>query len=390
MGLMSLSFLLHLVHLPVLSFVQLPLRVLVSGRYGETFGSEPCISVLRQGCRCTSPTGPPVATLLWHRCRSRPAASTRASRAIPRRRTRSHGERASEDGTTTAVASGKLSNPTHPRPAFLPSEAVSCLQNPDTSSTIWLVGIMHETRPYVQLVKRVIREIRPQVVMLELDVESTFLLPPGEAHSQNGLWWWKPEGGQLEGEANRTATKKAIGRTRTKQNFGKDSGAEASEVCTAVQEAQACGARVLLGDRSDKESKRREAEADRADSEMLKRVSEDSGTTVRRRLERAGKGLQMLIALIERRRAYGFEMPETRAIIRKHSEWYSLLGPRAFDVVVTERDEVMTHNLLALEGTHVTVAVVGSAHLDGMENILLANGWVESISASPPPTSTTC
>lgn len=32
-----------------------------------------------------------------------------------------------------------------------------------------------------QLVKKVIREIKPQVVMLELDAESTFLLPPGEA-----------------------------------------------------------------------------------------------------------------------------------------------------------------------------------------------------------------
>lgn len=34
------------------------------------------------------------------------------------------------------------------------------------------------------------------------------------------------------------------------------------------------------------------------------------------------------------------QMPETRAIVRKHSEWHKRLGPRAFEVVVTERDEV--------------------------------------------------
>ena len=31
---------------------------------------------------------------------------------------------------------------------------------------------------------------------------------------------------------------------------------------------------------------------------------------------------------------------------------------------------------MALEGNRTTVAVVGSAHLDGMEDVLSANGWV--------------
>lgn len=51
--------------------------------------------------------------------------------------------------------------------------------------------------------------------------------------------------------------------------------------------------------------------------------------------------------------------------------------------------KVMSHNLMALEGAQITVAVVGSAHLDGMERILTANGWVESeiFFSSQPPTS---
>lgn len=40
-----------------------------------------------------------------------------------------------------------------------------------------------------QLVQSVIREIKPQVVMLELDAERTFLLPPGTPYQvRDGRW----------------------------------------------------------------------------------------------------------------------------------------------------------------------------------------------------------
>lgn len=32
-------------------------------------------------------------------------------------------------------------------------------------------------------------------------------------------------------------------------------------------------------------------------------------------------------------------------------------------------------NLMTLEGKQTTVAVVGLAHVDGIEGILMANGW---------------
>lgn len=37
--------------------------------------------------------------------------------------------------------------------------------------------------------------------------------------------------------------------------------------------------------------------------------------------------------------------------------------------------QVMAVNLMGLEGKQVTVAVVGLAHVDGIEGILMANGW---------------
>lgn len=37
--------------------------------------------------------------------------------------------------------------------------------------------------------------------------------------------------------------------------------------------------------------------------------------------------------------------------------------------------QVMAVNLMSLEGKQTTVAVVGLAHVDGIEAILMSNGW---------------
>ncbi|CAM9654015.1 unnamed protein product, partial [Ectocarpus sp. 8 AP-2014] len=233
-----------------------------------------------------------------------------------------------------AVPVSPVATPANERlPECLQSDAVSHIRNPTTGSEIWLLGIIHQAEPYVhQLVQSVIREIKPQVVMLELDTERAFLLPPGTPYqSEDKLWWWKPAKakGRRPGAARNRKKAKPRNRTRNQRKFDQDEHVGVSEIWTAGREAQACGARVLLGDRSNEVSKRREREAERADSQMLAEIT----GIERKELERAGKGLQKLTALIERRRSFGFEMPETRAIVRKHSEWHKLLGPKEFDVV---------------------------------------------------------
>lgn len=32
-----------------------------------------------------------------------------------------------------------------------PNDAVSCLQNPETGSVVWLVGIIHQAAPYIEV-----------------------------------------------------------------------------------------------------------------------------------------------------------------------------------------------------------------------------------------------
>jgi len=68
-----------------------------------------------------------------------------------------------------------------------------------------------------------------------------------------------------------------------------------------------CGLVLAMGTDGCQISKEREAEANHADSEMLRELSKGFGEK-RRRLERAGEGLQVLMAIIERRRDSGWEV----------------------------------------------------------------------------------
>ncbi|CAB1120514.1 unnamed protein product [Ectocarpus sp. CCAP 1310/34] len=218
----------------------------------------------------------------------------------------SYGLRASTK--TPVVPVSPVTTPANDQlPECLQSDAVSHIRNPSTGSEIWLLGIIHQAEPYVQLVQSVIREIKPQVVMLELDAERTFLLPPGTPYQgEDKLWWWKPAKakGRRPGAVSNRKKAKPRKTTRNQRNFYQDEHVGVSEIWTAGREAQACRARVLLGDRSNEVSKRREREAERADSQMLAEIT----GTERKELERAGKELQKLTALIERRRSFGFEV----------------------------------------------------------------------------------
>lgn len=65
--------------------------------------------------------------------------------------------------------------------------------------------------------------------------------------------------------------------------------------------------------RLEKESKRREAEANVEDSKILTEIEKNSEIE-RKRIQRAQKGMKKLAALVERRRAFGFEVRRKRRL----------------------------------------------------------------------------
>ncbi|CAN0288124.1 unnamed protein product, partial [Ectocarpus sp. 12 AP-2014] len=210
-------------------------------------------------------------------------------------------------------------------PECISNDAVSYWVHPAKESYIWLVGVVHGTKSGVQqLVEEAIGGIRPEVVMVELDADRICVLPPGEAmETRNGLWWWAPEE-EPEGSADVDEDGDEDGEYAEDDEDVDDEQESVSpmiEIQTAVREAGACGARVLLGDR-------------------------DYETTGRL-LEKA-----------------------------KRADMASAKERKEFNDLTTNFDcEVMAKNLMKLRGEQTTVAVIGMAHLDGVEKVLKGHGW---------------
>ncbi|CAM9261610.1 unnamed protein product [Ectocarpus sp. 4 AP-2014] len=284
---------------------------------------------------------------LKRRCSCQPVGANR-SRSLP---LRSQQVQASAEETTVSA------DPTQETlPECISNDAVSYWIHPAKESHIWLVGVVHGTKSGVQqLVEEAIRGIRPEVVMVELDADRISVLPPGEAmETRNGLWWWAPEEEQ-EGSVDVDEDGDEDGEYAEDDDEDVDDEESVSpmiEIQTAVREAGACGARVLLGDRDYETTGRLLEKAKRADMASAKEREEFNDLTT------------------------SFDCEEsTRAITRMECAQMKERAPKVFKVMCTQRDQVMAKNLMKLRGEQTTVAVIGMAHLDGVEKVLKGHGW---------------
>jgi len=72
------------------------------------------------------------------------------------------------------------------------------------------------------------------------------------------------------------------------------------------------------------------------------------------------------------------EKLKNRELVRKFTTSMKQIWPEILEVMLTERDQFMASNLRRCPG-HKVMAVVGLAHLDGIENSF------KPIMALPPP-----
>ncbi|CAM9201682.1 unnamed protein product [Ectocarpus fasciculatus] len=179
---LSLPLLWHCVFLQASSFVLPPSPIICSSAASRRVEGDGIASVVATHAAGWSP-----------RWRDRLTAGATQVQAVA-------AESASSGGLTSPHASDGLTTPTTrleesaaPAP-LMDAESFSYFRNADKGSNICLVGIEHSVEGYKNFVVRVIREIRPQVVMLELNVEratDTYYLPVGVATEYgDGLWWF--------------------------------------------------------------------------------------------------------------------------------------------------------------------------------------------------------
>mmetsp|Transcript_46945 Transcript_46945/g.150883 ORF Transcript_46945/g.150883 Transcript_46945/m.150883 type:complete len:424 (-) Transcript_46945:96-1367(-) len=263
-------------------------------------------------------------------------------------------------------------------------------------SDVFLVGVAHLSNESVALVRKAVRQARPDLVMVELDSSRLTVQEQqsSDGSSRRGLMIFDPTA-QQEAEAqapplpalvapslvdmvSRAARDLAAGALgflisslyKASEGFmGEMSGAE---MLAALEEASVLGVPVLLGDRPAKITlDRLVAELGSTDIAALDEALEKEFPE----LYYADASPQDFQAILEGVR--------DQATTRRLREKFRNAAPGLFSGLVGERDEFMGRNLLkSLQaGRKRIVAVVGSIHVQGIEEYLVGAAGLRAVDA---------
>ncbi|CAM9537974.1 unnamed protein product, partial [Hapterophycus canaliculatus] len=243
-------------------------------------------------------------------------------------------------------------------PAFLCDGAVSYLYNPTIKSEIWLVGTAHISNSSATLVENVIRDIKPQVVMVELDAKrvGSFIEASKKGDESVTVDY---EGGEKSApppgrkptpffgaffkqlldpsvSVNDRITEffaGALGKAISKMYESMDQKGLSSgqEFTIAISEARACGAKILLGDRDVQVTLRRLSEALR--SIDLQELAQSSQMET-------GMGLEALDGSSKESINSSLEILKNRETMRKVISFYKQEAPELYNAMIGERDKV--------------------------------------------------
>lgn len=272
-----------------------------------------------------------------------------------------------------------MTAPTRTLPNVLCDSCVSVVQT--ARQEITLVGTAHISEDSAVLVQRVLRQVQPDTVMIELDASraAKLLGAMGRTQTQNAAAGdtadrAPPTIGRLAGRVLRgdlqEAKADAVGvglssMYRQLDQMGFQSGAE---FVVAVREADALNATLLLGDRDARQT--------------LRRLSDALGTVLLAPAGTYGSGAPLPAALLEATSGANSEltrdsMAKTMEVLKQRDNVRALSAymrsevPPLYEALIAERDAFMANSLLGAEGQRL-VAVVGLAHVDGIEAAILA------------------
>jgi len=157
------------------------------------------------------------------------------------------------------------------------------------------------------------------------------------------------------------------------------------EFVVAVREGQKIGSDIVLGDRDVEVTLRRVTEGlartdlkalMNPDSELEQSLKELVPSTVPRS-SKGGDDDYLDLSDAEFRTEFSnfVETMKAKENVRKVMSQLSKLAPALYEALVSERDAYMAAGLNGLDELETIVAVVGVAHVDGIETNLSMNGW---------------
>ena len=222
---------------------------------------------------------------------------------------------------------------------------------------IVIVGTAHVSAESVALVRKVIRDVRPSTVMVELDKPRALTLMR-KARAR------RTEGNTVTPTTTAGETGPGIPSFyRSLEKMGFESG---EEFVAAIEEASRLNASVLLGDRDIQITMQRLKEADAEVARLRRMGALPTVDAARNRSLPNGRFDSETTRDQVQQMTRELLQPDN---VRAMREYMKEQAPPIYDVLIAERDTYMAHALRDASGDSV-VGVVGLAHLDGIADAL--------------------
>ena len=319
------------------------------------------------------------------------------------------------EGTTTIIAPSKSSN-------ILCDPSVSIFKHPTKKRTVYLLGTAHISSKSADASAQLVRDMKPNAVFVELDAKRVGRAIP-KPKAEN--WPMPPntDDQQSTSDVNNAASPSisvtvsntnVIAQPQTDQSSSVKSnkpnifdfremalrkGSEVignsikglysklesegfqagEEFVVAVREGLKINAKIILGDRDVEVTLRRLTEA-LAKTDLKKLLAADSELEENMKQllpkEMTPSDLQNGDMTTDQLK-YFVETVKAKDNVRLLMNNLKSVAPEVYQAMVAERDVFMANGLDGLDQFDSIVAVMGIAHVDGVENTLKSRGWVE-------------
>lgn len=293
--------------------------------------------------------------------------------------------------------------------------AVSVWKNPSNGRKIYLLGTAHISDSSAQLAGVLVEDVRPDAVFIELDAKRIKRVSAGATSSDGssqpppsqtagGREGGFPVAGQLEsvqdGPANNPApipkpTEKKVNPFDFKQRaliagsaavggaiqgmykkLNKSGFNAGEEFVIAIKEGQRIGATIILGDRDVEVTLQRLTQAlSKTDLQALLQPNSELEQTMAAIMPSQPLPSSDDVKFKEEMTAY-VETMKAKENVKLLMLQLQRAAPELYEALVAERDAYMANGLDKLSIYQTIVAVMGIAHVDGVEANLASRGWV--------------
>lgn len=278
-------------------------------------------------------------------------------------------------------------------------QAVSRLVNAETAQEVYVIGTAHISTLSAELVRDTIRIVQPDQVMIELDSQRVKKRAPAPASATSSagaapnekpppatFWdlvkaeWAKPVS-LGEKVANVEAGIIGLAISSLYQKLDKMGFSSGQEFMTAIREADASGAALVLGDRPvDMTLKRLQQSIEKTGFNEVMAFANSQAESSDEKILTSKLEAKETSLVDAQELASTIETLKERKNVRKIMASLKDSLPEVYQALIGERDVYMADSILKADGRR-TVAVVGMAHMDGIERRLGEQGYALAAAA---------